>query len=236
MQSAAFKAVGLDESYIAIRVPESEFDEAIMHLVELGYRGLNVTLPLKEKAAMWARQVTDRVARIGSANTLDLVDAVADSTDGPGFIADLTRLGSFDRALVLGAGGSARAIVHALRGQSIEVSIWARRPNQAQHLAQEFGGHAADLPSSHGFDLVVDATSAGLSGASLPVEWSGVPGVAYALAYGEAAAPFLSRARAHGWKTADGLGMLVEQGAVAFTFWTGLTAPVEVMRHAVMNL
>lgn len=236
MQSAAFAATGLGESYVAVRVPEAEFDEAINHLVELGYRGLNVTLPLKERAAEWAQQLTDRALRIKSANTLDLVNRVADSTDGPGFLADLQRYGTFKRALVLGAGGSARAVVNALRDHGVDVSIWARRSGQASQLAQEVGGHTAQFPSTNGFDLVVDATSAGLAGVSLPIEWGGKPGLAYALAYGAAAIAFLDQARANGWKTADGLGMLVEQGAIAFTFWTGKPAPVDVMRTAVMNL
>lgn len=233
---AAFRALGWSYAYEAIRVPEDEFDDALAWLTRLGYRGLNVTLPLKACAARWADAVDEPSAALGALNTLCLPRSRGTNTDGPGFLDVLTALGIQPPGpvLLLGAGGTARTLAVVLARSGYEVRVWNRTRSRAEEMAAQVGLSALilDTPSAAGCGLVVDATSAGLRGEAPPVDWAGVAagGWALAAAYGEAAAPFLANARQAGLQAVDGRAMLVAQAARSFEWWHGVPAPMEALR------
>lgn len=223
----AYTALGLERSYVAIRVAPGEVSEALDHLRALGYRGVNLTVPHKLEAFGWCPSHEEWAARVGVVNTIDLRTRHGANTDAPGFLASLAGL-AVGRALVLGAGGSAVAVVRALVSVGWDVTVWARRPEAAAAL----GVGVANTLRTKGFDLVVNATSAGLAGETLPVEWAGT-GLAYDLVYGPAAQPFLQAAHQAGWATQDGLSMLIHQAALALDQWEGCEPPVAAMECAV---
>lgn len=216
------------------------FFAAISDFVAEGGRGANVTVPFKEEAYRRCDRLTDRAARAGAVNTLQFIDGGVhgDNTDGAGLVRDISvNLGrslAGQRILLLGAGGASRGVIAPLLAEKPAVLVIANRsPDKAQQLAAAFADLAAGAVPSGGafaqlagqqFDVVINATSASLSGDSLPLP-AGIfaPGsLAYDMMYGKGETPFLALARAQGAANcADGLGMLVEQAAEAFTVWRG---------------
>ena len=210
-----------------------------MRLRDAGCRGANVTLPLKQEAYGWAlaREGLGKVldqAPVVSANTLDLQKSMAISTDELGFLRSLPdeKPGT---CLVLGAGGSAQALLIRLAWAGWKVRAWNRTITRLHQLdcAWGLGLLILDGPDPSGCSMVVNATSASLMDEELPIAWSRAePGaLAYDLAYG--ASPFLESARAAGLKTQDGRRMLMEQGALSFEWWLGIPAPREAMLRAI---
>ena len=249
MHNAALRALGLDDwRYQALPVPEELFDETVRALGQAGFVGANVTIPHKRAALALAEQTSEAARAIGAANTLSFAPdgtIAAENTDAPGLIAALERLVGLPArpsALVLGAGGSARAAVWALREAGArEVSVWNRTPERAEQLAREFGGRAVSKPGSA--DLLVNCTSVGLERSASETEGLNLLGLTFDqvgeysyvvdLVYRTGATPLLAAAREHGARTLDGLEILVAQGALSFELWTGREAPLEVMRRAV---
>jgi shikimate dehydrogenase len=241
---AAFaRQTGQDMAYEAILAPLDGFADCVAQFIAAGGRGANVTVPFKEEAFKLASRLSARAQRAGAVNTFtfDADGILGDNTDGAGLVADLTRNLHFSiagkRILLLGAGGAARGVVGPLLDQQPAMLVIANRTvSRAQELAELFdrnvracGFEAADTP----FDLVINATAASLAGDLPPLS----PRVftpdtlAYDMMYGRDT-PFLDFARSHGARTADGLGMLVEQAAEAFSLWRGLrpdTPPVIAM-------
>jgi len=225
MQRAALRAVGLDGwAYQLLPVPPELFDETVRGLPGAGFAGANVTIPHKEAALAVADSATPLARTIGAANTLTFTDGAieADNTDAPGLLA---ALGDPPRsALVLGAGGSARAAVHALAGAGCEVFVLARTPSRAADLPATVVDHA--VPA----EALVNCTPLGLDDPDeLPLDPAGY----------ELVVDFVYRdggtalTRAAEGRVVDGLELLVRQGALAFTKWTGRQAPLEEMRAAV---
>lgn len=255
MHNAAFRALGLDWAYVPLPVPPERVGEAVRGLRALGFCGANVTVPHKQAVIPHLDALTDAARAIGAVNTIVVRDdgaLLGDTTDGRGFLADLAAHGARadGRALVIGAGGAARAVVHALAESGATVQVAARNVAQAEALCQAIAtARPAARVTAHRFpddlpqmiaqrpDLIVNATSLGLhEGDALPwVEGAEIgPGqVAYDLIYNRET-EFLRLARASGAQAINGLGMLVHQGAAAFELWTGVSAPVEVMAAAVM--
>lgn len=236
MHMAAYAALGISASYVAVQIAAEEFEEGIERLVSLGYRGVNVTIPHKNAAFRWASSTCTASQTLRVSNTLRFSDRTAVNTDVPGFLKSLP--GHARRALVLGAGGSARAVVYALARQGTEVSVWNRTRSRAEALVADIGLDAAvvDEASLQGFDLVVNTTSTGLTGERLPLNWEGVePGslLAYDLAYGDGLTPFLAEAAEFGQAGMDGRRMLMEQGAFAFEYWFDRAAPRDAMWEAI---
>ena len=200
-----------------------------------GVLGINVTVPLKEEAFALAVRREPRCERAGAANTLWFTpegELAADNTDGGGLVRDLRALGvplEGKRLLVLGAGGAARGIVPSLleAGPS-ELVVANRSLEKAELLSARFGIGAVTLNErfDRAFDVVLNSTSAGLGGSDAPEVSASAIGArtfCYDLIYAAEATPFLRWAKAHGVaEVADGLGMLVEQAAVAFERWHGL--------------
>jgi len=243
MQNAALQALGLTGwRYQLLPVPPEAFTETVLALGAAGFIGANVTIPHKEAALALATTATARATAIGAANTLTFDAASgavhADNTDAPGFIAALPRPpAAGSSALVLGAGGSARAIVHALREHDVAVEVWNRTPERAVELVRELGGQAVDR--ARPADLLVNCTATGLEHPSSAFE--GLPVTAddlstYAtvvdLVYRPGGTEFLAAASARGCTVVDGLEMLVQQGALSLEAWTGLPAPADVMLAA----
>lgn len=239
MQNAAFEALGMTDRYVAVRVPEAEFGPALTRLAATGFRGLNVTVPLKRAALLWADRPDALSMRIGVANTLNLIERSATNTDSPGFAVALAELSprAGSTAVLLGAGGAARAVAVALADAGFALRIYNRTASRAERLLRELGlqGEVLDAPSARDAGVVVNATSAGVRGEALWVEWEGCEpdAVAMDLAYGPAAEPFVGQARRLGLRACDGKAMLVAQGALAFEWWTGIPAPREVMLRAI---
>lgn len=242
---AMFKALGLP--YQLLPVPPHLFEETVRALGAAGFGGANVTIPHKEAALALADHATERAKQIGAANTLtfDPEGAIAaDNTDAPGFLAALPESPAGKTALVLGAGGSARAVVWALREAGAEVGVWNRTPERAAKLARELG--ATWVGDAAPADLLVNCTSVGLGHASasqvpdfklLPVgtddldEFSCVVDLVY-----RAGGTDLERAaREQGIPTVDGLEVLVQQGALSYETWTGRAPDRVAMRKAAQD-
>jgi len=232
------RATGQDLSYGAIEAPREGFAQAAQAFRDAGGKGLNVTLPFKEEAYALCAEVSERARLARAVNTLVLRDRIfGDNTDGVGLVRDLAGNLKLDpegkRLLLMGAGGAAQGVVGALLGAGVSRLVIANRTAaRAEALAARFPGvrgcgYDALAP---GFDIVVNATSAGLSGAApaLPQAILGPGVLAYDMVYGRDT-PFLAAARAAGARACDGLGMLVEQAAESFFVWRGVrpaTAPV----------
>lgn len=225
--------------YQLLPVPPELLAETVRALPAAGFRGANVTIPHKEAALALADEASEDARAIGAANTLRFSapgTIRADNTDAPGLLA---ALGDRPRAsaLVLGAGGSARAAAHALRGAGAAVQVWNRTAERAERLAAELGVRATtDAPPA---DLLVHCTSVGLADpgatfAHLPLEPDDLAGYATVvdLVYRPGGTALLAAAAERGVATVDGLEVLVQQGALSFALWTGRAAPVAAMRAA----
>lgn len=245
---AAFAAqTGQDMTYDRLLVPLGEFAAAAGAFFAEGGRGGNVTLPFKADAYRFADRLSERARRAGAVNTLarDADGGVlGDNTDGVGLVRDHTaNLGwtiAGRRVLMLGAGGATRGALGPLLDQRPALLYIANRTaDKAVALAREFaelgrvtGSGYPELAAEPPFELVINATSASLSGAVPPVPPSalGTGCAAYDMMYGAAPTPFLRWAAEQGVAAlADGLGMLVEQAAESFALWRGVhpqTAPV----------
>ena len=228
---------GQSIAYERLLAPLDGFEATVAAFRAAGGRGLNVTVPFKREAAAMADRLSERVRQAGAANTLGFdADGIwADNTDGLGLVADLRgRLGmalAGARLVLLGAGGAARGVIGPLLDAGASrLVIVARRPEQAADLLAGFGdprlaaGGFEDLAGMRA-DIVVNATSASLAGADLPIPaafWSS-PRLAYDMVYGAEPTGFMRAALAGGCAQAsDGLGMLVEQAAESFAMWRGV--------------
>jgi len=256
MQNAAFAATGLDAAYRAMEVSPDRLKSTLATLHAEGYEGLNVTLPHKEAAFALAVTATVEARAIGAANTLRRVDEgwAAHATDGPGFLAWADARGvplSGAQVLLLGAGGAARSVAWALLSRRVAaIDVASRSAARARSLISDL-----DAKSTHWTRL----TSAGLAEAPSiregprwdllvralapeevsPVEaqwWSGLAprGLVLDLNYGARANGARAQAARLGRRFEDGKEMLLQQGALSFTHWTGLPAPVEAMRAALL--
>lgn len=237
MHNAAFRALGLgDWRYLRLPILPPLFGEVVVRLGESGYAGINVTIPHKQAALAAATTTSDAAAQIGAANTLSFESGAihADNTDAQGFLDALGEPVAGRRALVLGAGGAARAVAWALReAGAAEVSVWNRTPARARELADDLGVRAVAEPEPA--EILVNATSVGLGGsdATLPLDRVGHPEVVADLVYADSPPPVTAWAVARGMRLVDGLELLVRQGALAFTRWTAQDPPIDAMRDAV---
>lgn len=242
MMQAALAAVDLTGwRYQLLPLPPDLVRETILALPHAGFRGVNVTIPHKAAALDLADTASPAARSIGAANTLvfEPSGAVsAENTDAPALIAALPFAPSGRTALVLGAGGSARAAVWALlNAGAAEVRIWSRRPEQARQLAEELGATVAETP--RGSDFLVNCTPVGMSeeGAGfkpLPIaaDELAMCECVVDFAYGRVETSLVRSARSLGVPAIDGFELLVGQGALSFERFTGLPAPVEAMRAA----
>lgn len=254
MQTAALADLGLGEgwSYEAIDVEPGRLSSLVSGMEADGFAGANVTVPHKEAALALADEATDAARQIGAANTLSFESGriAADNTDAPGLIDSLPSDPAGAEALLLGAGGAARAVLWALLGAGARVSVWNRTPARAEALTGELGGTAIseaglrsrdDGPSGSGgrrFDLIVNSTAAGLGDGDglgeLPLTPESFrPGQTVVdMVYGRTEGTVIRSAREAGADTVDGLEILVRQGARSLEIWTGRRPSLSVMRTA----
>jgi shikimate dehydrogenase len=243
----------IDGHYIPIALRPEAFDSGLRALAALGFRGTNITIPHKEAALAVADQVTDRARAIGAANTLTFLadgEIHADNTDGYGFIANLHQEAPGWRsdagsALVLGSGGSARAVVAGLIEAGVpDLRIANRSRARAEALRDFFGGpvtvvdwsDAADAASDSA--IIVNTTPVGMNGDdAAPIALRGVPRdtLVADIVYGAEPTPFVAEARRLGLHAVDGVGMLLHQAAPGFERWFGRRPEVDdALRAAVL--
>lgn len=225
---------GQDMEYGKILVPVEEFAHYLANFME-GGKGLNITVPFKEEACHLADELTPRAQRAQAANTLMKLpngNLIADNTDGAGLVRDLTVNQGFSlagkRILILGAGGAVRGILQPfLQEQPAEVVIANRTLSKAESLAEDFADLGQVSASSFAevagaFDLIVNGTSASLSGQLPPIPNSVITPhtFCYDMMYGKETTVFNQWAEEQGAaRCIDGLGMLIEQAAEAFFVW-----------------
>jgi shikimate dehydrogenase len=239
---AMFTALGVP--YQLLPVPPELFAETTRALGAAGFGGANVTMPHKEAALALADRATETARAVGAANTLTFTEDAtieADNTDVHGFLRALPRDPGGLSAVVLGAGGAARAVVHALTTRGAEVGVWNRTPERAKALAEELG--ATWLGEVGNADVLVNCTSIGLGRSSdsdlpdfknLPVSVDQLEGFTYVvdLVYRPGGTDLLRAARERGIQTVDGLEILVQQGALSHETWTGRAPDLALMRQA----
>jgi shikimate dehydrogenase len=265
IHNAAFGALGLDWEYGLLPTPPGQVSDTLNRLKEDRLQGANVTIPHKQTVMPYLDEVTEAGQAIGAVNTILVKDnrLTGHNTDGDGFLATLREIGwqpEGQRALVLGAGGGARAVVFVLAREGCDVTIYNRTAQRAVALAQDLrslnlAGVVTWLPDTTGladpvhlspsgqivaldvFDLLVNATPVGMWPDPNATPWPEdllLPAswTVYDLVYNPADTKLLTLARDSGARSVGGLGMLVYQGALAFEWWTGLAPPVDVMYDA----
>jgi shikimate dehydrogenase len=247
MHNAALAALDMhDWRYQRLPVPPALFAETARALGGSGLVGANVTIPHKQAALAISDGASETARAIGAANTLTFLPdgaIAAENTDGPGLLGLLGDSARGARALVLGAGGSARAALWALcEAGAREILVWNRTHDRARSLARERGARAVPKPESA--DILINCTSVGLelqrsatdaealNQLGLTFDQVGEYSNVIDFVYRSGSTPLLAAARAQGARTVDGLEVLVAQGALSIELWTGRRAPVEVMRDA----
>jgi shikimate dehydrogenase len=241
MQNAALAALELEDwSYRAIDAAPEAFEMTVKELAEVGYAGVNVTVPHKRAALALADEASEASQQIGAANTLvfDGRRIEAHNTDADGLLASLPDPPRGQRALILGAGGAARAVLWALLWEGARVAVWNRTPERAEEICAELGGEALLAPRQEEFDLIVNTSAAGLQGEDpfehLPLRRDGFTEhqAVVDMVYGEHRSKLLKAAEGARAAVVDGLEILVQQGARSLEIWTGREPDLDVMRAA----
>lgn len=235
MMNAAFGELGLDWRYVRLPVAPDRFDEIVRALPASGYLGANVTIPHKVAAHDLADELTEAAAAIGAVNTLAFADGriLGDNTDAGGLVDALGVDLNGMSVLVLGAGGTGRAAVWALREAGADVAVWNRTPERAAELAAELGVRHARTPEPA--RVLLNVTSLGMHGEDLPAELGLTdlePEIVADVVYGSEPTALCRWAERRGARVVDGLEMLLRQGARSLERWTGRAAPIDVMRGA----
>jgi shikimate dehydrogenase len=258
MQEQAFAALGLNWRYVTLEVEPGALPDAVRGMRAMGFAGANCTIPHKIAVMAHLDEISSTARKIGAVNTVVRRpdgSLLGENTDGKGFIRSLEDV-AMDlrgvRAVVLGAGGAARAIaVELAEAGAGHLTLVNRTEERGAELAaqvRERTGVATDFTLWQGefaipadTQLVVNATSIALFPNvedAVPIDYATIRPqmVVSDVIPNPPDTPFLQRARAQGCTTLDGLGMLVCQGAIAFKMWTGENAPVEVMRAALQEV
>ena len=258
MQNAALQAMGIDGVYVAFDVAPDGLGDAVRGLQALGVAGVNCTVPHKEAVVPFLDELSDEARFIGAVNTIVLRDGrrAGHNTDAPGFLAALRAEGvepAGREAVVLGAGGSARAVLVALARCGTKIALANRTAARAAELAEELNerlGDDAIRPVSmdsrelekavERAEILVNTTSVGMSPdveAMPPIPADALhPNLfVYDLIYNPLETRLLREARRRGSRGAHGAGMLAQQGALALELWTGQPAPVKLMEQVVVE-
>lgn len=247
MQNAAFQHLGMDCCYLPFPVPPEQLKQAVESVRALSLLGVNLTVPHKEAVIPFLDELDKEAAAIGAVNTIVNRDGklIGHNTDGRGFMRSLKELGvqaDGKKVLIIGAGGSSRAIGFYLSKETKMLTLYNRSREKAEALASDLrstGGAvtvSAELSDLGGFDILINATPLGLKECDqMPLDPDTLAPtiVVCDLIYHKT--PLLSRAEAKGCKTVGGSGMLLWQGALAFELWTGVLPPIEIMRSALLN-
>lgn len=255
MHHAAFEALNLPHVYLPFRIAPDQLKEAVDAIRTLGIQGINVTIPHKEKIMPYLDEIDPAAKKIGAVNTIKNEGGrlIGFNTDGKGFVASLIESGlnPADQAILLiGAGGAAKSVAMALLAAgSTEIHIRTRRATAGENLAtrlQSISPHSKITASTdtsgkeislqtHKPVLLINSTPLGMQStdalpfppAQIKAQWTVAD-----LIYRPYETPLLLAAKKIGASTIPGLGMLLHQGTLAFEIWTGLKAPVTIMRQA----
>lgn len=242
MQLAAFRHYHIDAAFERFDILPADLPEFFQRVRKIPIVGLAVSLPHKQAVMYLLDKITATARDIGAVNTVfwDKERLIGDNTDATGFWQALNTATNFRiprNALVIGAGGAARAIVYVLRKEQVEVSIMNRSPEKAETLARDFRAQNVSEKAYQAadFDLVINATSVGLKSQESPVPkdfWTGFSGVAFDAVFDPVKTKFLQDAQTAGASIITGEKMLLYQGVRQFEIWTGKQSPVEVMKAA----
>jgi shikimate dehydrogenase len=265
MHNAAFRELGLDWNYELLDVEPERFAEVVRDLPSQGFAGANVTIPHKLRALEAADSASSVARAVGAANTLVFADGRihAENTDVEGFLEALRERApeapAGSRALVLGAGGAARAVVYGLlQAGAARIEVWNRHPERARTLVSDLSETAPGTPLSAverprpaPVDVLVNATSVGMAHPGRPPESLdqadpfkelgisadelGDQQIVVDLVYRQNRTPLVRAAIARGLRCVDGFDVLVHQGAASFRLWTGMQAPLGAMRSGATN-
>ncbi|WP_434750045.1 shikimate dehydrogenase [Paenibacillus amylolyticus] len=256
MHNAALQAAGVHGMYMPLHVQPDQLEAAVRGIVALGYRGVNVTIPHKEQVMQYLDVIDESARLIGAVNTIvnEHGTLTGYNTDGIGYVRSLKEEAvpqiKGKRIAVLGAGGAARGVIHALALEKPEqIHILNRTANRAITLAADLRNHDLGEISGSGMeeaqtvlataDIVINTTAAGMHPHmdDVPVNpaWIREGAAVSDLIYNPLETRLLRESRLRGCIVHGGLGMFVYQGAVAFEHWLGIPAPVDTMRHAVLE-
>ncbi|WP_028544883.1 shikimate dehydrogenase [Paenibacillus taiwanensis] len=256
MHNAALQARGWDGIYTAFHVAPDRLAEAIHGIRALGIRGINVTIPHKERVMVYLDEVHESARMIGAVNTIvnDNNKLIGYNTDGLGYARSLREETAVDlsacNVLLVGAGGAARGLAYALLREGCGKLLIANRTlDRAEKIAQEMSslgtiecigihdGIPAVEPAQ--VDVVINTTSVGMhphtEESPIAEQWLKSHMIVSDIIYNPLETKLIHAAKAAGARTHGGLGMFVYQGAIAFELWTGEQAPIEVMRDAVLG-
>ncbi|TQR19254.1 shikimate dehydrogenase [Psychrobacillus vulpis] len=225
----------IDASYIPIQVEEGKLEDAVKGLKLLGCSGWNVTVPYKEAIIPFLDEIDDSAKGVGAVNTVVKTEDnrfVGYNTDGLGFIQSLGEIQSENRVLIIGAGGAARGIVHALKQSGFHHLYVANRTylNAEKLTLDAQAGQALTLQEAEAklghFDIIIQTTPQGMKNQaeSLPIRLNNIKehAIVADIVYNPLVTPFLEEARKYNVRTINGLGMLIHQGAIAFSYWNGI--------------
>lgn len=256
IQNAALRACGLEGEYSLFPIAPDNMEglkDLLNRVRSGGVTGFNVTIPHKQNVIAYMDDLTPTARAIGAVNIIYMRHGklIGDNTDALGFLSDLNRVLAVSKskieyrksAIVLGAGGSARSVVHALLSDGWKVTLAARRLEQAEQLSDSFPNYRLQLTDFSSFilhpsSLIVNTTPLGMTPnietSPLP-ENSTLPAdtFVYDLVYNPRETKLVRVARAQGLSATTGLGMLIEQAALGFELWTGNKLPSEIFRNAV---
>jgi len=258
IHNASFRHLGLDYVYVAFNVQPEELEGAILGVKSLGIYGLNVTMPHKISVIQYLDKLDDDARRVGSVNTILNLNGklIGYTTDGIGALNALKYSGvdpSGKKIVILGAGGASRSISFTLAKWAYEIVILNRTLERAISLVNDIKralGAETNIRASQfndenlraeieNADILINATSIGMKPkeTETPVkrEFLRRDLVVFDIVYDPPETRLLREAKAIGAKTIDGLSMLIHQGAASFEIWTGLKAPIEVMRKAALK-
>lgn len=242
MHNAALAELGLagEWSYEPIDAAPDAFESRVRAMPGEGFAGANVTVPHKGAALSLADELSETAREIGATNTLSFEDGAirADNTDAAGLLRALPASPAGKRALVLGAGGAARAIVWALAREGADVDVWNRTELRSRDLCAELGGEAVVAPTQSDYGLIINSTAVGLGGedpfSQLPLRSEGFSPsqIVIDMVYGNEPSALLRAAEVAGAEVVDGIEILVQQGALSLEIWTGRKSPLGIMRTA----
>jgi shikimate dehydrogenase len=252
MHNAAFKKLNMDSCYVPFAVDPADLGGAVKAIVPLGIRGLNITVPHKEKVIAYLDGLSEEARLIGAVNTIQIANGkmIGHNTDGRGFIRSLREDAGFQpdgkTILLIGSGGAARAVGFslALAGAG-KIALYDVDAGKAFALARDMRkktGREADAVDAGSLaraaetaDCLINATPLGLrKNDPLPLrkEHLRKHHLVCDLVYNPPETPFLKAAKDRGARRLPGIGMLLYQGVIAFELWTGVSAPVTVMKKA----
>lgn len=254
MHNAALKALEIEGNYVPLHIKPEGLESAIQAVRSLGFRGVNVTIPHKVEVMNYLDHIDEGAAKVGAVNTIVNNNGVLTgyNTDGIGYVRSLKEEACPDlmgkRIVVLGAGGAARGIIHALTAeQPGQISVVNRTASKAIELAEEWSSlaniqglsEAEAQTAVNSADVLINTTSVGMhpNEGDLPVpsEWIPEGIVVSDLIYNPLLTEFLHVSARKGCIIHGGLGMFVNQGAYALEYWTGVAAPVAIMKEAVLR-